>query len=164
MFGASNDPRILDPALASDGESLRVSSQIYETLVTTAPGSTEVIPQLATEWSASEDGLDWTFELQQGVTFHDGEPFNAAAVCFNFDRWYNFTGPLQLNSGAYYWRVIFGGFAAERPGLRRARDVAVRELRGRRRRHRRSCTSPHRRPPSSAGSCCRRSRSPARRR
>ena len=59
--------------------------------------------------------LDWTFELQTGVTFHDGEPFNAAAVCFNFDRWYNFTGPLQLNSGAYYWRVIFGGFAANEP-------------------------------------------------
>jgi peptide/nickel transport system substrate-binding protein len=115
VFGASNDPRILDPALASDGESLRVSSQIYETLVTTAPGSTEVIPQLATSWSASEDGLAWTFELQQGVVFHDGEPFNAAAVCFNFDRWYNFTGPLQLNSGAYYWRVIFGGFAANEP-------------------------------------------------
>ena len=115
VFGASNDPRILDPALASDGESLRVSSQIYETLVTTAPGSTEVIPQLATEWSATEDGLDWTFELQTGVTFHDGEPFNAAAVCFNFDRWYNFAGPLQLNSGAYYWRVIFGGFAANEP-------------------------------------------------
>ena len=74
-----------------------------------------MIPQLATEWSASEDGLDWTFELQTGVTFHDGEPFNAAAVCFNFDRWYNFTGPLQLNSGAYYWRVIFGGFAANEP-------------------------------------------------
>ena len=115
VFGASNDPRILDPALASDGESLRVSEQIYETLVTTAEGSTEVIPQLATEWSATEDGLDWTFELQQGVTFHDGEPFNAEAVCFNFDRWYNFSGPLQLNSGAYYWRVIFGGFAENDP-------------------------------------------------
>src|SRR5215213_5230106 len=102
VFGTSNDPRILDPALASDGESLRVSSQIYETLVTTAPGSTEVIPKLATSWSASDDGLDWTFELQQGVVFHDGEPFDAAAVCFNFDRWYNFKGPLQLNSGAYY--------------------------------------------------------------
>lgn len=115
VFGASNDPRILDPALASDGESLRVSEQIYETLVTTAEGSTEVIPQLATEWSATEDGLAWTFELQQGVTFHDGEPFNAEAVCFNFDRWHNFSGPLQLNSGAYYWRVIFGGFAENDP-------------------------------------------------
>ena len=44
VFGVSNDPRILDPALASDGESLRVSGQIFETLVTTAPGSTEVVP------------------------------------------------------------------------------------------------------------------------
>jgi len=115
VFGASNDPRILDPALASDGESLRVSEQIFETLVTTAPGTTDIVPQLAREWTASEDGLEWTFELQQGVTFHDDEPFNAEAVCFNFDRWYNFTGPLQLNSGAYYWRVIFGGFAENDP-------------------------------------------------
>ncbi len=115
VFGASNDPRILDPALASDGESLRVSEQIFETLVTTADGTTEVIPELATDWSASDDGLTWSFNLQDGVTFHDGEPFNAEAVCFNFDRWYNFAGPLQLNSGAYYWRVIFGGFAENDP-------------------------------------------------
>ena len=36
-----------------------------------------------------------TFKLRAGVTFQDGEPFNADAVCFNFDRWYNFTGPMQ---------------------------------------------------------------------
>jgi len=115
VFGASNDPRILDPALASDGESLRVATQIFEGLVTTKAGSTEIEPALATSWSANDEGTEWTFTVRTGVKFHDGTDFDAAAVCFNFDRWYNFTGPLQLNSGAYYWRVIFGGFAQNEP-------------------------------------------------
>ncbi len=36
--------------------------------------------QLATEWESSDDGLAWTFKLRPGVTFHDGEPFNAATI------------------------------------------------------------------------------------
>ena len=36
------------------------------------------------------------------MKFHDGTPFNAAAVCFNFNRWYNFTAPFQ-NAGATYY-------------------------------------------------------------
>ncbi len=36
--------------------------------------------QLATEWESSEDGLTWTFKLRPGVTFHDGEPFNAETI------------------------------------------------------------------------------------
>ena len=43
--------------------------------------------------------------------FHDGEPFNAEAVCTNFDRWYNFTGSFQNPSASYYWQTVFGGFA-----------------------------------------------------
>jgi peptide/nickel transport system substrate-binding protein len=115
VFGASADPKTLDPPLASDGESLRVSEQLYEGLITLEPGGTEPVGKLATSWEASGDGLEWTFELQEGVTFHDGEPFNAEAVCFNFDRWYNFTGPLQLPAASYYWQVIFGGFAETDP-------------------------------------------------
>ena len=92
VFGASADPVILDGALVSDGESTRPINQIFEGLVTTEPGGTETIPALAESWEASEDGLEWTFTLREGVTFHDGEPFNAEAVCFNFDRWYNFAG------------------------------------------------------------------------
>lgn len=43
-------------------------------------------PGLATEWTISPDGLTWTFNLRQDVSFHDGTKFNAAAVKFNFDR------------------------------------------------------------------------------
>src|SRR5690625_5574443 len=42
-------------------------------------------PSLAEEWSDSEDGLTWTFELQEGVTWHDGEEFTADDVAFTFN-------------------------------------------------------------------------------
>jgi len=111
VFGTSSDPVVLDGAFVSDGESLRVIDQLFETLVTTADGGTDIVPALAKEWSASDDGLVWTFTLQDGVTFHDGTPLNGAAVCFNFDRWYNFTGVAQSAAVSYYWSTVFGGFS-----------------------------------------------------
>ena len=115
VFAGAADPVVLDGALVSDGESLRVIDQIYESLVSLEPGTTELAPGLAQSWELSEDGLEYTFELQEGVTFHDGEPFNAEAVCFNFDRWYNFTGSFQNPSASYYWQTVFGGFAETDP-------------------------------------------------
>lgn len=110
VFAASSDPTLLDPALVSDGESLRVTDQIFESLVGYRPGTTRLQPELATRWRPSRGGLVWTFTLRRGVRFHDGTPFNAAAVCFNFERWYGFPGPLQNSSVSYYWNTVFGGF------------------------------------------------------
>lgn len=113
VFGASADPVSLDGAYVSDGESLRVITQVFETLVTTKLGGTDPAPKLAKTWKASDDGLAWTFELEKGVTFHDGTPFNAEAVCKNFDRWYHFTGVQQSPNVSYYWQTVFGGFATQ---------------------------------------------------
>jgi peptide/nickel transport system substrate-binding protein len=110
VFGSSADPVALDGALISDGESGRVVIQIYEGLVALAPGTTKVVPSLALSWKSSANGKAWTFALRQGVKFSDGTPFNAAAVCFNFNRWYNFTGSFQNPSATYYWQTVFGGF------------------------------------------------------
>ena len=88
----SSDPVMLDPAMASDGETFRVARQQFEGLVSAKPGTTELEPRLATEWKASEDGKSYTFTLREGVKFSDGTDFNAEAVCANFDRWYNWTG------------------------------------------------------------------------
>ena len=98
--------------------------------MTTEPGGTETIPALAESWEASEDGLQWTFTLREGVTFHDGEPFNAEAVCFNFDRWYNFAGVLQSPAASYYWGTVMGGFAAnEDPTLGESLYVSCEAIR-----------------------------------
>jgi peptide/nickel transport system substrate-binding protein len=111
VFGTSSDPISMDGILVSDGESIRVIKQIFETLVTTKAGGTDIVPLLAKTWQSTPDGLTWTFNLRQGVTFQDATPFNAAAVCFNFNRWYNFKGVLQSSSLSYYWSTVFGGFA-----------------------------------------------------
>ena len=53
----------------------------------------KIIPGLAESWQVSADKLTWTFKLRQGVTFHDGTPFNADAVIYNFDRYANQKAP-----------------------------------------------------------------------
>jgi peptide/nickel transport system substrate-binding protein len=112
VFAASSDPKSLDPAFVSDGESIRVARQIFQGLITFKGGTTEIAPDLADSWSANGTGDQYTFKLKSGVQFSDGTPFNAKAVCFNFDRWYNFKGNLlQSSSLSYYWQAVFGGFA-----------------------------------------------------
>jgi peptide/nickel transport system substrate-binding protein len=109
VFAGASDPTYLDPALVSDGESFRVTEQIFESLVSLKAGSTLVAPGLATKWG-SKNGKDWTFQLRHGVKFHDGTRFNAQAVCYNFNRQYNFTGAFQDASATYYWQTVFQGF------------------------------------------------------
>lgn len=111
VFGASGDPSSLDPAFASDGESFRISRQIFEGLVGVEPGTADPAPLLAESWEQSTDGLSYTFQLKEGVTFHDGTEFNADAVCFTFDRQNNFTGIAQSESLSYYWGKIMRGYA-----------------------------------------------------
>lgn len=57
--------------------------------LTQGEASPEVIPGLAESWEVADDKLTWTFELREGVTFHDGEPWNADAAIFNYDRQIN---------------------------------------------------------------------------
>jgi peptide/nickel transport system substrate-binding protein len=66
-------------------------------------GTLEVEPALATSWTISEDGTEYTFKLREGVTFHDGSALTADVVKFNFDRMlqddhpYHDTGPFPLS-------------------------------------------------------------------
>ncbi|HJS48722.1 MAG TPA: ABC transporter substrate-binding protein, partial [Gaiellaceae bacterium] len=117
VFATESEPTFLDPAIVSDGPSLRVADQITEGLVTVRPGTTKIVPDLARDWAGSNGGRTWTFRLRTGVRFHDGTAFNARAVCYNFNRWYNFPPAFQPDSVAYYYYTVFGGYAKPAQGI-----------------------------------------------
>ena len=77
----------LDPSSGFSNENV-VIANVYETLTAyNPPGSAETLsPRLATAWESSDDATQWTFQLREGVTFHDGTPFNAEAVKFSLER------------------------------------------------------------------------------
>jgi peptide/nickel transport system substrate-binding protein len=85
VVGMEAEPPNLDPAQVLGLHSMRVTHQLFETLVNTPDDSTEIIPGLAESWQVSADGLAWTFKLRRGVRSHDGTPLDAAAVKF-FNR------------------------------------------------------------------------------
>ena len=87
VFGRGGDSTSLDPAITTEGESFKVTVNLYETLLNFGEEDTTIHPGLAEEWAVSEDGLEYTFKLQQGVKFHDGTDFNAEAVIKNINRW-----------------------------------------------------------------------------
>ena len=87
VYGLGGFPVTLDSAQAQDGNSLAVTSNITESLMGFPADGTSLEPQLAVAWESNDAADVWTFTLREGVTFHDGTPFNAEAVKFNFDRW-----------------------------------------------------------------------------
>jgi len=112
VFAGARLASSLDPALTSDGESFRVLQQVYEPLVDLAPGTTnELIGVLAEDWDCEPTATECVFNLRQGVTFHDGTPFNAEAVVANFERWQNFSEEFQ--GDAYYYGAVFDGFGPD---------------------------------------------------
>ncbi|MEV1286087.1 ABC transporter substrate-binding protein [Micromonospora sp. NPDC049679] len=110
IFAGAGDPKNFDPIFNDDGESFRPVRQMYDTLITHKPGTAELESGLAESWEHDATGKVWTFKLRKGVKFHDDTAFNAAAVCFNFDRWYNMKGAAAQSQMIYYMDV-FGGFA-----------------------------------------------------
>ena len=101
------DPLTLDPAAASDSESMQVLVQIFEGLVRYRAGSTQVEPALATSWRVSPDGREWTFKLRRGVRFHDGTPMDADAVVFSLERQRDRDHPFHLPGAFTYWESSF---------------------------------------------------------
>ncbi|MDN5915499.1 MAG: ABC transporter substrate-binding protein [Pseudonocardia sp.] len=110
VFSAAGAPKNFDPIFNDDGESFRPAHQMFDTLITYKAGTSELEPGLATSWTSTPDGKKWTFDLRQGVTFHDGIAFDAGAVCANFDRWFNMKGA-AAQSQMIYFGDVFEGFA-----------------------------------------------------
>ncbi|MGJ7486027.1 ABC transporter substrate-binding protein [Variovorax sp. LT2P21] len=89
--GLAEDPDVLDPSLARSFVGRIVFSGLCDKLLD-IDDKLNIVPQLATayEWSADSKAL--TMKLRPGVTFHDGEKFDAAAVKFNIERHKNLPG------------------------------------------------------------------------
>src|SRR5215211_5248565 len=85
IFGVGTDVDELDPRTIDTQEGYIACANIYDCLVLYDLGATTLRPGLAESWEISEDGLVYTFNLRQGVSFHDGEPSNADAVV----TWFN---------------------------------------------------------------------------
>ncbi|AUS07887.1 ABC transporter substrate-binding protein [Laceyella sacchari] len=127
IYGRGEDAKLLDPSLVTDGESTKVTDQIFDNLVEYADGSTDVVPSLAESWEASEDAKVWTFKLRKDVKFHDGTPFNAEAVVFNFERWADKNHPQHKGGDFPYYAYMFGGYKGD-PGHKIKSVTAVDEF------------------------------------
>ncbi len=90
----------LDPASSYSNEVIAMHN-IYESLTRYDSQTGTVMPALATEWSASEDGLTWTFTLRDDVTFHGGRAMDAEAAKAALER----TRDLGLGAG-YIWGAV----------------------------------------------------------
>ena len=75
----------IDPALGANDPEVMFNRLQYDYLVEILPNG-ELAPSLASDWSISDDGLEYTFRLREGVTFHDGSEFTADDVVFTFNR------------------------------------------------------------------------------
>jgi peptide/nickel transport system substrate-binding protein len=78
-------PQVLDPALGSNDPEILLNRSLYDYLIEALPDKS-IIPNLASDWTISDDGLTYTFTLRSGVTFHDGSPFSSADVVYTFNR------------------------------------------------------------------------------
>ncbi|GIW34584.1 ABC transporter substrate-binding protein [Meiothermus sp.] len=116
VFGSNGEPASLESGNITDGISIYAQRQIYDTLVDFKPGSTDPQAGLAVSWFASPDGKTWTFRLRQGVKFHDGTDFDASAVVFNVNRWWDPKDPTRISGGSNYeiWGELFGGYKGDK--------------------------------------------------
>jgi peptide/nickel transport system substrate-binding protein len=85
-YAQSEDFLTLDPSVGMAMEMV-LFVNLYEGLTYTPEYDTQLaLPLLATDWEANEDGTEWTFNLREGVKFHDGTDFTAEAVKYSYER------------------------------------------------------------------------------
>lgn len=109
-------PQTLDPARIGDDPGARqATAQIYDRLLNATrnpDGSVGLAQGLAENWESDVSGTSYTFELREGLTFHDGTPLDAPAVKWNFERWMD--PEHEAHDGSFRaWRASFGGFVGE---------------------------------------------------
>jgi peptide/nickel transport system substrate-binding protein len=106
----SGEPKSLYCNDETDSFSPTICAQINETLVTYDPRTNEIIPLLAKSWDINGPGTEWTFHLQDNVTFSDGTPLTSDDVITTWVAMWDAANPLHTGStGSFdYFSVLFG--------------------------------------------------------
>ncbi|MGH7332616.1 MAG: ABC transporter substrate-binding protein [Candidatus Rokuibacteriota bacterium] len=86
VVALADDTNNMDPRIGMGSIRSNYIRQVFESLVDVDQQG-KPLPGLALAWKPVGD-LTWEFTLRKGVTFHNGEPFDADTVLFNFDRWF----------------------------------------------------------------------------
>lgn len=93
IVGSTYDPVTLDPAMAYDIASAMIIQNLFDTLVTYKPGTTELVGELAEKWESNPEATEWTFYLRKGVKLHDGTELTAEVVKYSIERAKKLQGP-----------------------------------------------------------------------
>ncbi len=108
VFSRGSDAQKLDPADVDDGESVKTLNQICEGLLRFKPGTLEIEPWLAESYSVSDDGLTITFQIREGVMFHDGTALTAETAKFSFQRQMDKDHTGHLPGAIFqYWNYLY---------------------------------------------------------
>ena len=103
VIGLQQEPTVLDPtADATASIDYIFAHNVFESLVSVTEDG-EIVPDLAKSWTVSEDGLTYTFELHEGVTFHDGSELDSGDVTHSFAR---AMGPDSVNPSKDIFEAI----------------------------------------------------------
>jgi len=93
VFSGGQPVPVLDPHVRYDWSTRMMQQCIYDALAKYEGNPPRVVPWLAEKWDVSDNGLTWTFHLVGNAKFHNGDPLDAEAVRFSFER------ALKLNKG-----------------------------------------------------------------
>ncbi len=104
-YRLESDPPTLDPIHTTDTSSASVVFRMFEGLVDQDPETLEVIPGLAENWEISDDGLEYTFHLKSGITFHNGRGVTSADFRWSFERCLK---PASISERAWVLEPIVG--------------------------------------------------------
>ena len=120
MITGAGEPETLDPAWTYETAGGAVETNIYEGLVFfNREKYDEFIPALATEWTNSEDGLTWTFNIREGVTFHEGGTLEPHDVAYTIQR-----NMLQGRIDGFQW-ILYEGFFGGDYAVASSKDFAA---------------------------------------